>query len=137
MSKPGSTEHKSGYPDLARRSTTSSAAAPWEIGKNDLNSVPAPGGAGKGPTLRRMSHMRSVGSRFFSDASVSIHLCPQAPTASMTGLNSHSRFRQSIFKQVRIASLPGAAITNPQPPDLSISSREGRGTFSERLASTR
>jgi hypothetical protein len=41
-----------------------------------------------GSRLRRISHISRLGSKFSSDASVSIHLCPQTPTASMTGFKS-------------------------------------------------
>jgi 4-oxalocrotonate tautomerase len=35
-----------------------------------------------------MSHMRRLGSKFSNDASGLTHLCPQTPTASMTGRKS-------------------------------------------------
>src|SRR5258708_35959 len=43
-------------------------------------------GMGVGLMLRRMSHIRRSGSKFSNDASVSNHVCPQIPTASITVL---------------------------------------------------
>src|SRR5215469_13700084 len=43
---------------------------------------------GVGSILRRISHISRLGSKFSNDASVSTHLCPQTPTASITGFKS-------------------------------------------------
>jgi hypothetical protein len=71
------------------------------------------GGSGFGFRLRRMSHISSVGSRFFSVIWLSIQRCPHKPMPRMTGRRSSparvSRYSVTPLAFGIVATIPAAS----------------------------